>query len=185
MINKKGFSLVEMAMVITILAIVFAVSSSMVIFVVQDLIYSSNVLNMDMLANAALDEISYGDNLAGGLAFSQQITASAVNSVTFTDQSGRTVIITLNTGTNKITRTINAVADNNFLYYGARSGINFVVGKNGQMFTYYDSTDTTTATAANVRRVEINFIVRSGAGNFTNWQGSVERSSSVSTPKFI
>ena len=174
-----------MAMVITILAIVFAVSSSMVIFVTQDLIYSSSVLNMDMLANDALDKIIYGDNLAGGLLFSKQISASSDNSVTFTDQSDRVVIITLNTGTNKITRTIDTVADNNFLYYGARTGINFVVGRNAKMFTYYDSTDTATTTAANVRRVEINFIVRYQTGSFTNWQGSVERSSSVSTPKYI
>ncbi len=183
--DKKGFSIIELVMVIAILGILTVVGGSMVIFVTQDLIYSSNVLNMDMLANDAMDKIIYGDSLAKGLLFCQQITASTDNSVTFVDQNGKTVIITLNTGTNKITRTINGSADNNFLYYSSSSNIALTVGRNAKMFTYYDANEAVTTTAASVRRVEINFIAKYKTGNFSNWQGSIESSSSVNTPKYI
>jgi len=180
----NGFTLVELVMVILIVGIMAVVGSSIIYSVVQDLMYAPKNLNMDMLAQDAMDKIIDGDNLVEGLRFSQKITAIAANSITFTDQNENTVVITLDTGTNRLTRSINAVADNSFLYYQSPSDVGIFTGRNGALFLYYDSAGAVTATAANVRRVEVNFIARTGTGNFSDWQGKAELSSSIRTSKF-
>jgi len=184
MIKNKGFTLIELVMIMLIIGILAGVGSSIIISTVKDLMYAPKNLNMDMLSQDAMDKIIEGDNLAKGLRFNKQITAISANSITFIDQDSKTVIVTLNTGTNKLTRTINALADNTFLYYQSPSDIGFFVGRNAATFLYYDSAGAVTATAANVRRVEINFIARTGTGNFSDWQGKAELSSSIKTSKF-
>jgi prepilin-type N-terminal cleavage/methylation domain-containing protein len=183
--KNRSFTLIELVITMLIIGILAGVGSSIIVSVVQDLMYAPKNLNMDMLAQDAMEKIIGGDsNLAHGLRFSKQITAIAANSITFIDQDGKTVVVTLNTGTNKLTRTINAVADNTFLYYSAPADIGFFVGRNAAVFLYYDSAGSVTAIAANVRRVGVNFIARTGTGNFSDWQGKAEISSSIRTSKF-
>lgn len=181
--NKKGFTLIELVMVMLIIGILAAVGSFMVIYVLQDLVYAPRTLNMDMLGQDAVDKIIDGDNLAGGLRFSRQITAVAANSVTYIDQNAKAIVITLNTGTNQLTRTINAAADGAFLYYASVSGINIVNGRNAALFLYYDSSNAVTATAANVRRIDVNLIARTSTGSFQNWQGQAEYTSAIKVSK--
>ena len=182
--GKKAFSLIEFAIVIVIAAIIAAVGTAVLTFSIQNLVYTPNRLNMDMIAQEAIDAIVDGDINAKGLRFSRQITAVAANTVTYVGQDSKTVIITLDTGTNKLTRTINAVADSNFLYYTASSSINITVGRNGALFLYYDSAGSITSTPANVRRIEVNLIAKTQTGSFQNWQGQSEASSSIYVPKF-
>ena len=183
--KNRGFTLIELVIIMLIIGILAGVGSSIIVSVVQDLMYAPKNLNMDMLAQDAMDKIIEGDStLAHGLRFSKEITAVGANSVSFIDQDGKTVVITLNTGTNKLTRTINAVADNTFLYYSSPTDIGFFVGRNGATFLYYDSAGNITAVSANVRRIEANFIARTGTGNFSDWQGKSEVSSAIRTSKF-
>lgn len=184
MSNKRGFSLIELVMTILIIGILTALGASLLVFGLENSVFTPNSLNMDMLAQEAIGKIVDGDNLAKGLRFSRQITASADNSVGFVDQDGKNVVITLDTLNNRLSRTINSLNDPTFLYYAANSRVNIVTGRKGRLFTYYDSSENTTTTAANVRRVEVNLVARTSSGIFQNWQGSVEQSSSVRVPKF-
>jgi len=180
--KKRAFSLIELVMVILIVGVIAAVGSYLLIFVIQHAMYTPNKMNTGMIAEDAINKIIDGDSLAKGLRFSRQISAVSPTSITFMDQDGKTVIFTLSS--NKITRTINAVADNAFLYYAASPSIIIAVGSSGALFSYYDSAGNVTATAANVRRVDINLAVRTGTGSFGQWQGQTERTSSIRVPKF-
>ena len=137
-----------------------------------------------MLTQEAVDKITDGDHLAKGLRFSRQITNAGANTVTYIDQDNKTVVITLNTGTGLLSRSINAAADSNFLYYQNSADISFTTGRNGALFLYYDASENTTATAANVRRIAVNLIARTSSGAFANLQGQSEQSSSVRVHKF-
>jgi prepilin-type N-terminal cleavage/methylation domain-containing protein len=181
---NKGFSIIELVIAMLIIGIVAAVGASVVVFTIQDLIYTPAQLNMNMLAEEALGKIIDGDSSAAGLRFSRQITdASTSTSVTFIDQSGRTVQITLNTGTNKLSRTINSVTDANFLYYSSASNIALSAGSSGAFFTFYDASGSTTNTAANVRMVDIDLACRTSGGAFGNWQGSSQQRSAIKVSK--
>jgi hypothetical protein len=139
---------------------------------------------MDFLAQDVLSKIVDGDQSAKGLRFSRNLTAVNPNNLTYTDQDGRSVVILLNTGTNRISRSINGSADNNFAYYAATGESQIAVGRNGALFLYYDANNSTTATAANVRKIEVNFIARTTGGNYNNWEGSSEQSTAVYVPKY-
>lgn len=180
--NKRGFTVIELVMVVLIVGVVAAVGASLMVFTIQHAMYTPGRMNASMIADDAINNIIDGDSLAKGLRFSRQLTAISATSVTFVDQDGRTVVYTL-TG-NKITRTVNSAADSSFLYYAASASIVLSAGTSGVLFSYYDSAGNTTAVAADVRRVEINLKVTIGGGSFANWQGQSERSSSVRVPKF-
>lgn len=182
--KRKAFSLIELVMLMAIVGVIAAIGASVAIFAIRQAVYTPNAMNTAMLAEAAIDKIVDGDNLARGLRFSKQITAAGANSVTFVDQDDKTVTIALDTGTHKLTRTINAAADTNFLYYQAASNIAIATGRNGALFIYYDVNENTTSAAANIRRVEVNLAVATGSGSTADWQGKSEQSSSVRVPKF-
>ncbi len=182
--QSRGFSLIELTIIIAIVGVLAAVGASVAIFAVQGAVYAPHALNMEMLAEDAINKITDGDGLAKVIRFSRQIAAVATNSETFVDQDEKTVVITLNTGTNKLSRTINAVSDANFLYYQASSDIAITTGRNGALFLYYDANEFATAVPANVRRIEVNLIAKTGSGSFGSWQGQAEESSSIRVPKF-
>jgi len=185
MIKKaKGFSLIELVIAILVIGVIAAVGGSILIFTLQHAMYTPNKLSMDLLASDAMDKITDGDSAAKGLRFARQITAVAANSLTYIDQDGKTVVVTLNTGTNQLARTINAAADNNFLRYQSGAGISIVVGRNSALFLYYDSGGNITAVPANVRRIEINAKALTGSGSFAGRQGQSEFSTDVYVPKY-
>ncbi len=180
--NKSGYTLIELVMVILIVGVIAAVGASLLVFTIQHAMYTPNRMNVTMIAEDAINEIIDGDNLAKGLRFSREITAVSPTSITFVDQDGKIVIFALSS--NKIIRSINAAADTTFLYYAASSSIIMAAGSSGALFSYYDSAGNVTATAANVRRVEINLKVYTGSGSFAQWQAQAERTSSIRVPKF-
>lgn len=182
--NKKAFTLIEFIIIILIIGIMSGVGTSILLFVIQNFGYTSNVMSMDMLASDALNKMIEGDNLAGGLRFSKEITAAGDNTLAYIDQSGNAIVLALNTGTGKLSRTINAAPDSVFLYYQAAPNTLITFGRNAKLFTYYDSSGSVTAVPADVRRVEVNLLARTASGSFADWQGSTEYSSSVQVSKY-
>ncbi|MCX5701196.1 MAG: type II secretion system protein [Candidatus Omnitrophica bacterium] len=187
--KNKGFTLIELVILMLIIGILAAVGSSIIISVVQNAMYASKTLNMDMLAQDALDIIIDGDNLAKGLRFST-VTLPAVpgasgNTVTYTytDSILHTVTITLNTVTHTLTRQIDGGAVNAFPYYASSSGIEFYPGLNGFLFFFRTADigagEGIPSLASQVRRIEVNLVARTGSGSFSDWQGRTELKSSV------
>jgi hypothetical protein len=138
---------------------------------------------MDMLASDALDIMIDGDSQVGGLRFSRSITAIQDYQVTFMDEDNQSVVCRLDTIANKLYRSVNGGAEALIPYYAAPSAIS-ISGKNNKLFTYYDANEAVTAVPANVRRISITLIAKTGSGSYDEWQGQSEVSTSVAVKKY-
>jgi len=176
----KGFSFIELLMVIAIIGILSGAGAWIMGYTVKNSVFIPNQLNMDKLANDALGVMIEGDGQARGLRFARVITGISASQVTFINQDGLAIIYRWDTGTNKLYRKIGAAAEVIMpAYASGLSGVT-ISGKSGTLFTYYDANEAITATAANVRRVRMILIAKSGTGLYNDWEGQSEQACSVS-----
>jgi prepilin-type N-terminal cleavage/methylation domain-containing protein len=179
--RSRGFTLIELIMVVAIVGVLAAGSASIMIYLVQNSVFVPNKLNMDMLAQNAIDIMIEGDKNAEGLRFSRTITAIQPYQVTFINQDGLSVRYRLDTGTSRLYRSISGGAEALIPYY-IRTGTS-ITGKSGALFTYYDANDAVTGTAANVRRIRMILIAKTGTGQYADWEGQSEQASSVAVKR--
>lgn len=180
--KKAGFTLIELIMVIAIIGILSISGAYLMVNLVRNAVFIPNQLNMDMLAYDSLEIMIEGDSLAKGLRYSKYISAAADNQLTFADQSGRNISYKIDTGTNKLYRSIAGGAWVLIPYY-LKSGIN-ITGKSSKLFTYYDSSNNTTSTPSSVRRIKVALIAETGTGSYSDWEGSSEQCSSIAVKRF-
>ena len=180
---KRGFTLIELIMVIAIIGVLAGAGAWIMVYTVKNSVFIPNQLGMDKLATDALNIMAEGDTQAKGLRFSRAITAVNANRVDFIDGDGKTVYFRLDAGTNKLYRSINGSPEQSIPGYSSAAGLS-LSGKSGSLFTYYDENGTLTAIAANVRRVRMILIAKSGTGLYNDWQGISEQASSVAVKKF-
>lgn len=180
---RKGFTIIEAIMFMLIIAVLSGATFLIMAYTVKNSVFIPNQLNMDKLANDTLNIMIEGDSQAKGLRFARVVSAIAVNQVTFTNQDGIVIIYRWDTGLNKLYRKIGAAAEAAIpSYFSNTTGVS-LNGKSGTLFTYYDSADTVTATAANVRRIQIILIAKSGTGLYNDWQGQSEQDTSIAVKK--
>ncbi len=179
---NKGFTFIETVMAILIISVISLSGSLIMAPLLRNSVFIPNQLNMDMLGQEALDIMIEGDAGAKGLRFSKQIRGVAANQVDFVNQDSKNIYYRLDTNRNKLYRSISGGPESPVPYY-AVSGIN-ISGKNNALFTYYDSTNAVTNNPANVRRIQIVLIARTGSGSYADWQGRSEQSSSIKVSKF-
>ena len=152
-------------------------------YFIQNSIFIPNKLNMDMLAEDSLRIMIEGDSQAKGLRFSRIInTIPNSNQITFINQDNQTISYRLDTGSNRLYRSIASGTEALIPYY-VTSGIS-VTGKNGTLFTCYDANDLTTSNPANVRRIVVTLIAKTGTGTYADWQGFSEQYSSIAVDKY-
>ncbi|MDI6759005.1 MAG: prepilin-type N-terminal cleavage/methylation domain-containing protein, partial [Candidatus Omnitrophota bacterium] len=184
-VSLTGFTLIELVITILLVGILVLAGSQIVISTIQSLVFVSNKARADSVASDIIDSMIKGVGLTKGLRFSRNITAIYDNSrIIFTNQDNQNIEYRL-TDENNIKWYINSSFQGYLPYYATQtSGIN-LAGKNNKLFTYYNASGSEiTSPVADVRRVEINLIVRTGSGNFSDWQGYSEQSSSVAVKKF-
>ena len=179
---KRSFTFIEIIMVMAIIGILAGSGAWLMAYTVKNSVFIPNQLNMDKLAKEALDIMVEGDNQAQGLRFSRVITTANANQVNFINGAGTAVYFRLDTGTSKLYRSINGGAEVALPAYSGTAGVT-MNGKSGTLFTYYDSTNTVTATAANVRRIQMILIAKTGTGLYNNWEGSSEQATSINVEK--
>jgi prepilin-type N-terminal cleavage/methylation domain-containing protein len=183
MMQKRGFTLIELIVVIAIIAILAVPGAWLMTYIIQNSVFIPNKLNMDMTASDALRIMVEGDSQAKGLRFSRAISSIPnTNQITFINQDSQSISYRLDTGTNRLYRSIAGGPESPIPYY-VSSGIN-LTGKSGALFTYYDAGEGITSNPANVRRVAITLIARTGTGSYSDWQGLSEQSSCVAVNKY-
>ncbi len=178
----KGFTLVEMIMVIVIVGILSVPAAYILMHFVQNAVYLPNQLNTDMVLADTLNLLIDGDATAAGLRCSQSMTSIAANDLTFVNQDGHTVRYRLDTGTGKLYRSIDGGAENLIPYYVPAAITMSGIGNT--LFVFYDSTETATATAEDVRWIHIGLSVQDGSGSVEAWEGSSEGRSAIHVPRF-
>ena len=176
----RGFSLIELIMVIAIIGVLSGAGAWIMAYSVSNSVFIPNQMNMDKLANDALDIMIEGDAQARGLRFARVISGIAVNQVTFINQDNVTIVYRWDTGLNKFYRKIGAAAEVAIPGYACSLASVTLSGKSGTLFTYYDANEAVTATAANVRRIRMILVAKSGTGLYNDWEGQSEQASSVS-----
>lgn len=166
-------------MLILIIAVLAASTSWLMALTVKNSVFIPNQLNTDKLASDALNIMIEGDDQAKGLRFAKVVSAIAANQVTFTNQDGTVIIYRWDTVANKLYRKIGAAAEALIPSYSSNTATLTLSGKSGTLFTYYDSAEAITATAANVRRIGLILIAKSGSGLYNDWEGQSEQASSI------
>ena len=181
---KSGFSLMEAVMVMAIVAILSVPGAYLMSYLVQNSVFIPNQLNMDMLASDALDIMIEGDSQAKGLRFSKSITNVQDYQVTFNNQDGQSIRYRLETSVDpsQLYRSIKGGPEELIPYY-VTSGVS-ITGKNNRLFTFYDAAEGVTNNPSNVRRIEMTLIVKTGTGNYSDWEGQSEQASSIAVKKF-
>lgn len=180
--NKRAFTLVELIMVIVIIGILSVSGAYLLINVVQTSAYVPNKLNTDMIATEAVDTMIEGDAQADGLRFLRSITAINDNELTFVNQNNVTVRYRLDTGSGKLYRSISAGAEQLIPYY-VPTGVSMEADSN-RLFTYYDANETVTNDPADVRQIRMNLLVRTGSGDFDEWEGETKLASAVMVKRY-
>jgi prepilin-type N-terminal cleavage/methylation domain-containing protein len=178
----NGFTLIELIMVIVVVGILSVPAAYIMIHFVQNTIYLPSQMNTDMILERVQDVLIEGDATAKGLRFSRAMSSIADDDLTFINQDGDTVRYRLDTGNGKLYRSIDGGTEYVVPYYWP-SGVT-AAGLSGAVFTYYDSAETVTADAEDVRWITIGLSVQDGAGQVEQWEGHSEGMSAVYVPRF-
>ena len=186
--QKKGFTFIEVFMVIAIVGILAGAGVWFLGNVVRDSVFIPNQLNMDKLASDTLDIMIDGDIQARGLRFAKAISGTVTAlQVTFINQDNLTIIYRWDNVANKLYRKIGAATEAVMPNYLPNSTAIVMTGIGGTLFTCYDVNDVSMAlpaTGTNVRRIKINLIAKTDTGLYNDWQGSSEQTTSIAVERF-
>lgn len=186
--SGRGFTLIEIVMVILITALLSVAGVHIMRFTIQNTFYLPNQVQTDLAAAEALETMVEGDTATvRGLRFCKEVTALAANQVNVTDQDDVALQFRLNTANHRLYRKIGAAAET-VVPYAMPANVNFSGGGGGgALFTYYDGSnpELVTAVPANVRRIQINLIAQQGGGSVDSFEGRSTQSTSVKVNRFV
>lgn len=161
--KKRAFTLIELVMVIVLLGIVSSVGSSFFIPIFRLYFFTPTELRNEFVANRIVENVIEGTVSGRGLRIITSISSANDTAISYTDADGKAISISWNSGTKKISRTINSVTEQT-----SSSDIKIDGISTGVIFRYYDSSNllisTPVATPANIKRIQMDWIAYTGSG---------------------
>ena len=180
---RRGLTLIEFTMVTAIIGVLSASGLYILMPFVQNGVFIPQQMNMDMIAANALDIMIEGDSQAKGLRFSRALSIIQDYQITFINHDSQTVRYRLDTGTNKLYRSINGGTESVIPGYVPPSGVS-LSGKSNRLFTFYDANELITAVPNNVRWIAMTLTAKTGSGLYKDWEGQSEQSSSIAVNRY-
>lgn len=199
-INRKGFSLIELVTTMTVVAIIGAVTAGIIIYLVQLVVYAPREMKAKTIAHEAIETMIEGDTLHRGMRYAAEVVDASADQFSYkfgypltvnigpTPADRRGMSFAWDVTMMKLRRLSTAFGGDTYIIdeiipYYATSEIAMTCH-----FKYFDGTglewDATTP-LYNIRRVEIDIQVRTGTGLFQNWEGSFHTVSSVDIKEYI
>ena len=181
--KHRGFTLIELVMVMVIICVLSTTGAFLMVFLVENAVFVPNKLNVEMAGRDILETIIEGVSAAKGLRFTYNMTAANSTNVKFVNSDGQVVEFMFNNSTKRMTLAINNGTQSTFPAYFS-SGM--YVEQNGAIpvFSYYDASETSTLIPGAVRRVKVEMRLRSGSGSFSDWQNQLNCASSIAVSKY-
>lgn len=187
--HPKGFTLIELVMIILITSVLSMAGYHIMRFVVRNSFYLPNQVQADLVAAEALELIVEGDGAAHGLRFCKTVSTATATQVQVTNRNvldntvDQIIIYDLTGGV--LTRKIDSGAPTPIPYFMATDMVISGAGTGGALFTYYDASENpltqpiSVANVANIRRINIDLRAQNGTGSSDKYEGTSQQSTSV------
>src|SRR3989339_257927 len=172
--RRKGYTLVELTLVIVLLGIIASLGAAFFVPIVRLYFFTPTELRNEYVANRIVETIIEGDSEIKGLRIIKNIVSASDASISYVDADNVSASITWNSGTKKIRRTISPPPQT--LPIEAPTHDTLIIGTTaGVIFKYYDSSglpiSTPVATPADIARIQLDWIAYTGSGGVLSAQG--------------
>lgn len=166
--NKKGFTLIELILVIVILGIVGAIGAGFLYPVVNLYFFAPAQAKTENVGNMIVDTVIEGDTAAKGLRAIQSISSAANTSISYTDADGRSVSLTWSNSTYSLTRTTTLETAALPKLYPA-TDVSLDGQSSGVIFKYYDvngnQLSSPVATPGQITQIKLDWVFKTGSGS--------------------
>lgn len=186
--RSPGFTLPELIVIITLVAVIAAVAVTVFISLIRLFVLIPKETRVRLIASQIQDIMLEGDGEARGLRFASSLSTVDGNEVAFgyETEGGEAVSVAFrwDSDAEKIYRQVDEGGEVAIPYdFGSEVGVK-TKDAAPAVFTYFDENGQSTTIPASVERIEVNFSVETGSGDFSAWDAAFDLSSGVDVKQF-
>ncbi len=186
--TPKGFTLIELVMVIVLMAILASVAASFFGPMVNLFFFTPKETMVTDVGNRLTDTIIEGDSSALGLRYISSLTAATTTQISYTDADDNTIVFRWDSGDKRIYRNLNGAGEVVMPPKAGAISVDIDGAATGVIFKYYDENEvllgSPVATPSQVKRIQMDWVMSTGSGQVKEYQGSITLSSGVYIKQF-
>lgn len=166
--RKKGFTIVEILVVLTLISVIAAVTSGIVISSLQMLLHVPAEVDARKAAQDIINEMIDGRAGVWGVRYASAITTASTNDITYTVGNPAVYNVSFSLNGGRILRRVNGSpsAGEIIPYYGTNRITVAPIAPSTQIFTYRNSSGVNPSSLAEIRRVNIDMVVTMAGRSF-------------------
>ena len=186
--SKFGFTIIELAIVIVLLGILTVAGVSFFAPMVNLFFYTPKQTRVIDIGNRLTDIIIEGDTTALGLRSLNSLSSAETTSISYTDADDNTVVFAWNNGTKRISRNVNGIGAEIMPPRSGTVDVDLDGATAGIIFKYYNAAGTLLSTpvspTSQVERVQMDWILQTGSGQVSQYEGQITIGSGVDIKQF-